>query len=386
MSPATTKSRVVICHASVGAGHRRAAEAIAAALRRGSSPIDAEIIDTLDWTPRWFRCVYGGGYAWLVRRYPWLFGFLYFLTNHPPRWYNRPFARIQQRFDAFMVRALARELADRQPVYLVSTHYLLGGCVATVFADRLSEVRHVVVVTDHEAHRFWKIAGAERYFVASEKAAGDLIGMGVDKSALTISGIPVHPIWHEKCDESAVMKAWGLSRDRPVVLMVGGASFTMGPFADLVRMVLDANPEVQVVAVTGRDRAVYDAVRWLAESRSMLTAVQFTDKLHELASVATLMVTKPGGLITSEALAKAVPMVLVNPIPGQETANARHLVKHGAAVLCPSSHELPDLIRELLKDSQRLSDMRRAAESLSKTAASAIADFIAEWIPGKQDA
>ena len=153
----------------------------------------------------------------------------------------------------------------------------------------------------------------------------------------------------------------------------------MGPFADLVRMVLDANPDVQVVAVTGRDRAVYHAVRKLAESRSLLRALEFTDKLHELASVATFMVTKPGGLITSEALAKAGPMVLVNPIPGQETANARHLVKHDAAVLCPSSRELPNRIRELLEAPKRLDDMRCAARSLSQTAASTIADFIAEW-------
>ena len=385
---------MVIVYSSAGAGHARASEAIRVALERLDPPIHAEMIDALDFAPAWFRGLYRGGYGWVVSRCRPLYGYLYHLSNRQPRWYQRPLFRIEKRIETFALRSLARHLAGRQPLCLISTHVLFARHVADEFAGQLDRVRQVVVVTDNEAHRFWKTPDAERYFVHSDDVVRDLAALGVPPQRVIVSGIPIHPVWLERCDRQTVLGQWNLPEDRPIVLMIGGANFTVGPFADMVRRLVEADPDVHVVAVTGRNRKVYAKLcrygqrrftqRRFSGSQPSLTVIEYTDRLHELMSVASLLVTKPGGLMTSEALAKGVPMILINPIPGQEAANARYLTAHGAALPAGSPDELVRTVGELLSDADRLRRMRSAAQSLAKPGAAAIAEFIQNWSAGRE--
>jgi processive 1,2-diacylglycerol beta-glucosyltransferase len=383
--PVKPKS-ILILHASVGAGHTRAAKAVAAALALESPETRTVVVDALDLARPLFKRVYGKGYLDLVEKAPALFGYLFELTDRrpSPRGRGDRRRRAVQRWGA---SDLVDMLAGGGWDAIVNTHFLAPELVAALSRAGKLNVPQLTVVTDYDAHRIWVHDPTERYCVASPVAAASLRGHGVAASAITVTGIPVDPAFSVPIDRDAARRSFGLSGGYPIVVQAAGGH-GVGPLEEVHRALLASTVPSEIVVVCGRNEAGRKGLSKIRPpSRHRVKILGFTDRMRDLMAVADLLVTKPGGLTVSEALACGLPMALVSPIPGQEERNSDYLLENGAAVKANAPAALTGKVESLLASETRLAEMRRRAKELGHPrAAFAVAREALEIARGRPSA
>jgi processive 1,2-diacylglycerol beta-glucosyltransferase len=216
----------------------------------------------------------------------------------------------------------------------------------------------------------WLCRHAEQYFVALNETRVHLKALGVPEPLVTVSGIPIDPVFAASKDKRAMRRKHGLEEDRFTILVSAGG-FGVGPVGHLMKALSRREHRARVVAVCGRNEALRSelsgAIRAFPKtSKVAFTLLGFTTEMDELMAAADLFVGKPGGLTTSEALAKGLPMVVINPIPGQEERNSDHLLEEGVAIRCNNLPALAYKIDTVLETPGKLDRMAECARNLGK--------------------
>jgi processive 1,2-diacylglycerol beta-glucosyltransferase len=370
-----TKPRVLLLSATSGAGHVRAAQALEKAFAaRGDCVV--EHIDALQYVSKIFQRIYDKTYISMVQRVPELMGVLYERTDQP---WHHPRRRLA--LDRLNTQPMIRLLKRVQPDLCVATHFLPAEILAWLVAKRKLRARNAIVVTDYDVHAMWLCRTVDRYYVAIDEAAEYLARIGVPRETLRIMGIPIDPLFAKPLERAAARKHLGLAAEATVILVAAGG-YGIGPVEQLVNDLLALQRPWQIVAIAGKSEKIRKrleeaakAAGRLQEGSAKLCPVGFTTEMDQYMAAADLLVGKAGGLTTSEALARALPMALIEPIPGQEERNADHLLEAGAAIRCNNLPVAAWKISKLLDDPARLSRMREAARGLGRPgAAAAIAE------------
>ena len=366
-----TKPRVLLLSASSGAGHLRAAQALEKAFSaRGDCTV--EHIDAMKYASKLFQNLYHKTYISLANRAPDVLGLLYDRTDQP---WNNPRPRLTM--DRLNVQPMIRMLQRAQPDLCVATHFLPGEILAWLIAKKKLRAHNAIVITDYDVHALWLCRTVDRYYVALPESAEYLVAIGIPREKLCITGIPVDPLFAKPLDRNAARKHLGLDPHAPIVLAAAGGE-GVGPVEQLVRGLLELNRPWQIVAIAGKSekmRKLLEAVSRQAGSlpggAPRLCPVGFTTEMDQYMAAADLLVGKAGGLTTSEALARALPMVLIDPIPGQEERNADHLLEAGAAIRCNNFPVAAWKVATLLDDPARLKQMQEAARRMARPKAAA---------------
>lgn len=359
--------RIAIVACTGGAGHLRAAEALAATARQRRLPVDLVSWDVLSFTPHWFRKLYAGSYLEAVNRAPELWGFLYERSERRP---HRNPALIRA-FDRINYDPYWRALEEFEPHALVCTHFLPYLSIAPRLQRRRRRPLVCAVTTDFDVHRLWIDPVVDRYYVFHEESRFLLAAKGVDDRRIVTAGIPVMPAFSSRQQPAFARRHLGLAPQRTTVLVVAGG-FGMGKIVDVARATASAlgavrNRRFNLVVVCGRNEAAFSSVRRLVTAPHVkLRTLGFVDNMHEWMDAADLLVSKSGGLTTSEALAKGLPMLVVDPIPGQESRNADLLVEHGAGWKAGSLDHLRFKLQNLLADPTTLRHAARHARQLGR--------------------
>jgi processive 1,2-diacylglycerol beta-glucosyltransferase len=354
---------ILILTASAGAGHTVAAEAVEQSLRGAAPELAVEIHDVLNSTNAFFRTLYAQGYLGLVNHAPTAMGLLYEATDRPDQ---RVRDGLRSAFQNINARRTMRLLIERRPRLVINTHFLSAEIVAHLRQSARLDCPQVTVTTDFETHRLWVQTPTERYYTASEEGKAYLTTWGVDADQVLVTGIPVRPGFVNALDRAAARSQLGLDPERPVVLLLCGG-FGVGPTEQLFGELLAIEHPLQIVVVTGRNETLRRRLETLAEpSERPVTVVGFTEAMHEWMRAADLVVTKPGGLTTAEALVCGLPLVIVNPIPGQEARNSDYLLEHGAAIKVNNPRLLGYRVGRLLSEPRRLKALRKAAAAIGK--------------------
>ena len=362
--------RVAILTLSIGSGHLRASSVVARALQDGDAHVDVRTLDAIEYSRRWFRWLYVYPYWWMLRYTPplwrWLFNRRH-QKNHrgtAPGWVF-----------SWGCRKVLRELRSFAPHLLIVTE--IGAAEIAALGKRQGwfSAAIVAVQTDFHTEPPWVQPEIDFYCVGSGEARSQLIGWGVSANRILISGIPMDPVFALPHDKAELLRSLGLAAEPPVVLVMAGG---MGPgrMDEVVVSLERCGLRLQVIAVAGHDRKMQAKLESLRGRVALdLRVLGWTDNVPELMAAADLLVTKPGGLSTSEALAAGLPMVLTHPIPGPEELHAQHLVKHGVAFHARSSEEIPRLVMPLLRSSKERAEMARRAKELARpNAAYAVAE------------
>lgn len=363
--------RVLILTASVGAGHVRAAEAVELAIKQLAPGAHVRNVDLMTCATAAFRQVYAKSYLDLVSKAPHLLGFFYDFTDKAPS-----AKRVSDRFRLMVERA---NLTKLNPILaepwdiVVNTHFLPAEIIARLRRKKKWAVRadgkpvaQYTVVTDFDAHGLWVNDPTDRYFVATQEAAISLGRWGVARDVVTITGIPIHPVFAQAKEAKGCRERHGLSQDRPVVLLLAGG-FGVGPIEQLFEAVLELERPVHVAVVCGKNEVLKKALSKVKlPGRHKATVLGFTREMDELMAAADIVVSKPGGLTTSEILARGAAMAIVNPIPGQESRNSDFLLENGAAIKINSAAVLPYKLGQLLCEvgGGRLAALRKSAGAL----------------------
>src|SRR6266850_2539949 len=201
------------------------------------------------------------------------------------------------------------------------------------------------------------------YCVAAEETKARLVARGATAENIVATGIPISARFSADSDRSSARKTLGLRDDLPIMLVLSGG-FGMGPVAEILAE-LDKVPQpFQTVVVTGRNEELRRDLA-AVDRKHPTHVLGYASNMHELMGVADLIITKPGGLTSSEALAMGKPLFILNPIPGQEAANSDFLLERGAAAKVNRVEDLPYRINQLLGTKQ-LSDMAKAARALGR--------------------
>jgi processive 1,2-diacylglycerol beta-glucosyltransferase len=369
------KPRVLLLSASSGAGHVRAAQALEKAFAaRGDCVV--EHIDTIQYVSKLFQRVYDKAYISMVRRAPELMGVIYERTDQP---WQHPRRRLA--LDRLNTAPMIRLLKRVQPDLCVCTHFLAAEIVAWLIAKRKLRARNAIVVTDYDVHAMWLCRTVDRYYVAIDEAAEYLARIGVPREKLRVTGIPIDPLFAKPLDRAETRRQLGLDPAATVILVSAGG-YGIGPVEQLVNDLLALQRPWQFVAIAGKAEKVRKRLEEISRNAGKLTSgtprlvpIGFTTDMDKYMAAADLLVGKAGGLTTSEALARALPMALIEPIPGQEERNSDHLLEAGAAIRCNNLPAAAWKIAGLLDDPARLARMRDAARGMGKpNAAAAIAE------------
>jgi processive 1,2-diacylglycerol beta-glucosyltransferase len=224
----------------------------------------------------------------------------------------------------------------------------------------------LMVITDFEAHRLWATQPCAHFFTATEETARYLQCYGVSAGDVSVTGIPIHPVFAEAKSPAACRARHGLAGDRPVLLQMAGGH-GVGPMAELYRALLAVEVPIELVVVAGHNAAARQHLEVLqVPPRHRRHILGFTRDMDELMAAADLTVTKPGGLTTSEALARGLPLVIIYPVPGQEDRNSDYLLENGAAIKINHVPTLAFKVNSLLRDASRLARLKANARRLGR--------------------
>ncbi|MFH1747810.1 MAG: glycosyltransferase [Planctomycetota bacterium] len=365
------KNVILIFHATAGSGHLIAARALEQSFRIQAPRADIELVDVLELSGRFFRRLYGGGYLDLVRHAPNLMGCLHDNLNRSERsWTNSLRICLQNRFKAPIIRYLRR----RRPHLIVNTHFLSAELVAELRQKGQLTCPQVTITTDYEPHRIWVQEPTERYYTATTTGRTFLTTWGVAPERIAVTGIPVRSGFGNTLARDDARRHCHLQPDRPVVLLLCGG-FGVGPISQVLRELCAMPADAQIVAITGRNESL--CRRLTAQVKGIDRSVHvigYTEEMSAWMRAADLVVTKPGGLTVAEALACELPLVVVNPIPGHESANSDCLLEHGAAIKVNHVQVVGQRVSELLQDPARLAALRQGTQRLARPDA---ADHIA---------
>jgi processive 1,2-diacylglycerol beta-glucosyltransferase len=361
--------KIAVLTLSVGAGHVRAAQVIERALMDGEEPVQARMLDALDLAQVWFTKLYVQPYWWMLRHAPVLWRRLF-----ERRQRNRHSATAPTWVFRHGCAGVLRELKEFDPHLVIATEVGAAEMAALGKRDGRFSAPILAVQTDFQSEPPWVQREIDFHCVGSDEAKSELIGWGVSPNRVLACGIPIDPAFAFSYERAELLKALGLREEDPVVLVMGGG---MGPapLDQIIRRLELCGTTLQVLAVTGHDTVMKARVESLRGKVALdLRVFGWTDNIPELMAVADVLVTKPGGLTTSEALAMNLPMVLTHPIPGPEERHLRYLERHGVALGARQLEEIPSLVnRILISPGERDEMVRRARELARPDAADAVA-------------
>lgn len=359
--------RILILSVSAGAGHVRAAEAIRCHAQEHDRGLEATHLDVMDFVPSGFRKLYADSYIALVNRHPAVWGYLYRRTYDAAP--DSVLQKLRRAVERVSTRALRKEIASFDPDVIVCTHFLPAELIARMIRQQRVRCPVWVQVTDFDLHGMWVQENMAGYFAANDEVAYRMRVRGIPAHKIHITGIPIMPAFGRELDRAECARELGLDAKRTTILLMGGGAGLGG--LDLVaERLLALNGEFQLIALAGRNASALAALQALAAKYpGRLLAYGFTRQIERLMACADFAVTKPGGLTTSECLAMGLPMIVHEPIPGQEECNADFLLEQGAALKATDPVTLEYRIRHLLQHPDALAQMRAKAKALGRPAA-----------------
>lgn len=360
-------ARILVLSAAVGAGHMRAAQAIELALRKVVPNATIENRDVLEMTTASFRQIYGKAYLDLVNKAPHFLGYFYDMLDRPSRSGKNRTDQLRLAWQQLNLKPFLRFIQEQPWQLVINTHFLPAEMIASLRKKKELDLPQVMATTDFETHRMWVHQPCDAYFTATDEGALYLRSWGVpDSVPVEATGIPIHPVFTEAKERAGCLKRQGLSGDRPIILQLAGG-FGVGPIEKLFQSLLQVEVPIELVVVTGRNEKVRASLQAISvPDRHKVHILGFTDQIDELMAVADLVVSKPGGLTTSEALARGAAMVIVNPIPGQESRNSDFLLENGAAIKANNLATLAFKVTQLLRDPKRLDQLKKNARNLGR--------------------
>ena len=367
--------RLLILYAAVhGRGHKSAGDALATALRKRSDVDVVRSEDALDYGVPLYKKLYGLFYRELSENLPAIWERIYDASDGDDESFLNSLRLL---LDRLGVRELDDLIEEFKPDAVICTHFLPLNILSWYRQKQKMSVPVYGVVTDYAGHLYWVADEVDGYFVPSTTAKTMLESRGVPRHRISVTGIPVDPALPQAEDAAHLCERHGIER-QPVITFVCSAMD-----GDRVRTVVEGVKKTvssgTFIVVPGRNSDAEEATRGLERSSGLETRILsgFVDYLEELIAASDLVITKAGGLIVSEIIAQGVPLLLLDPLRGQEEWNADYIVGTGAGVQTRVADMVPGVIGSLIQDPQRLELMkRRADEAGTPDAASRIAELI----------
>jgi processive 1,2-diacylglycerol beta-glucosyltransferase len=366
--------KVLITYASAGDGHKKAAEAIYKSFL-GCKDAKVISIDALNYTTRFFKFFYKRTYIVMIKRFPWLWGFFYQVLN------NRFFFLIAAPFRSIVNHVNSKRLKEflikENFDIIISTHFFAPYVISRLKEQGKVSARLINVVTDFRLHLFWIEKNVDKYIVATESTKQDFLKRGIDKDKIIALGIPVRKQFTNISSQADARSTLGIAEDKFTILIMRGG-LGVGPIKDILLNLQRLDMDFQVIAVCGHNNMLKQELKLVAEnSEKSIKIIGFSHNVAVLMAASDIMISKAGGITVSESLSVGLPIISINPIPGQETGNADFLIKNEIGFIAKDLNEINNIIdkfyrlpdeRDKLKNNIKDTGRPSAAEGIVKLA------------------
>ena len=360
--------KILILYAKYGGGHLSAATAIQTYLEENYYyTVEVKCVDCVEYYNQFLSDMTTNAYKNLVKNAPKLWNKIYYGSK------KGALAKISGKANSMMAKKLLSLLKDFSPDMVISTHPFSSQIISLLKEQKKINCELATVLTDFAPHDQW-LVGKEYcnyYFVSNNKMRQDLIdNYGVPAEKVFATGIPLSNKFSEKFDDEKTYSNYQLKPDKKTILFFGGGEFGLGKKRTvlILKSLAKHLDEYQIVAISGRNKKMNNEFLKLYEKlkNENLHVLKYTKDVPSLMHISSLVVTKPGGLTSSESLASNLPILIINPIPGQEEENAEFLEASGSAVWLKKEDNIDEVINNLLNNHQKLEQMKKQTTQIAK--------------------
>ena len=345
--------RILLMFISEISGHQQSSIAVEEALRLLDPRTEILNINAFNFTNPVLEKIINRTYMSVIKNMPEIWGYLY----DNPKVVKRT-QGLKNSIHKHNSARLKKLLDEFKPDGVACTQAFPCGMVADFKKYHNLKIPIVGILTDYAPHSYWVYNNVDAYVVPSEETGRRLIENGIPEDRVKAFGTPISPKFEQVLDKERSLKKIGLKKDLPTVLIMGGGQ-GLGPIKKTVWELDRLAVDLQIIVVTGSNRRLYNYLKRRQERfRKSVEVYPFVGNIDELMTVSTLVVTKPGGLTTAEALSKQLPMIIIDPLPGQEAMNTDFLLSKKLAIKVKDEKELTVLIEELLDNPGKLDYMR----------------------------
>ncbi len=359
------KTKVLVVSVSAGYGHIVAAEALlASAHKYFAESVDISHIDLISVASFPIRLAYKDGYNFVVDKCPEFWGYMYKRTNHDRA--EGIIAKTRKYLEGKFSEKLFDIINKIKPDHIICTHFL-PAYIISGRSDKIHRKTPVwMTITDFMAHQYWLVKGLAGYFTACDEEKQNMGERGINTDLIRVTGIPVMPAFSEEYARNESADKFGIPAGKKTILVMGGAE-GIGGMDGIVKELLAMEGDFQTIVLAGRNRKLYSDLLKIAEANpGKLYPQSFTNEVYHLLNASDLIISKPGGLTTSECMAMGKPRVVISPIPGQEESNADIICGKGAAVRAYDLGSLKKCVDELMRNDKKLERMARNAKQFGK--------------------
>lgn len=358
--------KILIFYASYGGGHLSAANSIKDYLSNHYENIDVELIDCMKYINKPIEKITTTAYNEMAKKAPWAWGKIYSDSQ------KGPLAHITTRSNQVFAIKLLRLLREKKPDLIISTHPF--GSQMCSYLKRKGKITSKIatILTDFAPHDQWLVGSdyTDYFFVAHNKMKEYLISKNIPENKIFATGIPISNKFLETFDTSKILNSLGLKENLKTVLFFAGGKFGLGKSRTLEifnTLVNDFN-NIQVIAISGKNKKMYEEFNQIvkiANKTDFIKVFEFVNNVPELMAVSDVVITKPGGLTTTESLVSGLPMIIINPIPGQEEENAQFLEHSNVGIWLKKQMNITETISNFLSDNEKLKQMKENTKKIS---------------------
>ncbi len=361
--------KIIIFYASYGGGHLNAAKSIQECLSNNYSDqnLEIELIDCMKYVNITIEKITTAAYREMAKKMPWAWGRIYADSQ------KGPLAHISSRSNKIMAIKLLKLLREKQPDLIISTHPFGSQMCSYLKRKGKIESKLATIMTDFAPHDQWLIGSTytDFFFVAHDKMKDYLISKNISPNKIYTTGIPISAKFSQKFNKEDILKEFNLKPNLKNILFFGGGEFGLGKTktVEIFECFVKMFDNIQIIAISGKNEKMHNNFINIVEEYKKSESVrvlEYTNKVPELMSISDLVVTKPGGLTTSESLASELPMIIINPIPGQEEENAEFLEEKGIAIWIKKHDNPYELLKNLFNSPQILENMRKNTKALAR--------------------
>lgn len=365
--------KVLFLSVPAGGGHHQTAKAMTDYFA-GRDDVETKILDVAENVNNVLKELISKGYILSTMIMPKTYSAIYDILDAKTS-DDDEITRYNKLISNAFKKRLRKYIEDYRPDVIVSTHSF-----ATLVLNRIAK-RHKIdakiisIVTDFTMHPLWEQTKSDYYIIPSELLSYQAIKkLGPDKTILPL-GIPISPKFSIKTEKAIARASLGLDNKFTVLVMMGSMGYGKAA-VDIIKQLDKLPDDFQILVVCGKNKRLKSSVSKLKVHRKLI-AYGFVNNVDQLMDCADCVITKPGGLSTSEALAKNVPLILANPIPGQEDRNLEFMLNHGIAISLSDTFPADEAVYLLMNYPHVSQQLKENSKRLAKPdAAKNLGEFI----------
>lgn len=359
--------KILIFYASYGGGHLNAAKSIKECIDTNYNNCETELIDCMKYINKPIEKITTAAYREMAKKLPWAWGKIYSDSQ------KGPLAHITTRSNMIFAIKLLKLLRKKQPDLIISTHPF--GSQMCTYLKRKEKITSEIatIMTDFSPHDQWLVGNehTDYFFVAHDKMKNYLISKKITENKIFSTGIPISERFSKKYNKKEILNQLKLEENKKTILFFGGGEFGLGKsktvqiFEDLVKNF----DNIQIIAISGKNEKMKSSFKNIVKVHNKeknVKILEFTNRVPELMAISDLVISKPGGLTTSESLASNLPMIIINPIPGQEEENAEFLEKNFTGIWIRKNDSAYEIFKDLFSNPEKLQKMKNNTNILAK--------------------